>query len=227
MTREQVLAKIRKCLALGNSSEPHEAAAAMRQARALMDQHGIDADQVAASAMTHHFARAGSRPPPHLRLLELTISDALGVRGFWARWAGTIIFIGPDPAPEVAAHAWIVLTRALEQGRRRYVDTLTRCRTATKRRRGEAYALGWVRGVKQVVFFYGGISAETKRAIESYAEQTFGKSQSAKPKPKTITKRDMGAVVAGYRDGRQQTLHRPLDGNTAAPALTAETPDNG
>lgn len=39
--RNKVLDKIRKCLALSTSSNEHEAAAALRQARKLMDAHGI------------------------------------------------------------------------------------------------------------------------------------------------------------------------------------------
>jgi len=38
---EKILGKIKKCLALATSSEPHEAAAAMRQAQKLMELHGI------------------------------------------------------------------------------------------------------------------------------------------------------------------------------------------
>src|SRR3546814_17733487 len=39
---DRVLNKIQKCLALSKSAEPHEAAAAMRQAQKLMDKYNID-----------------------------------------------------------------------------------------------------------------------------------------------------------------------------------------
>ncbi len=42
MTRDKALAKIKKCLALGRSTNPHEAAAAMRQAQKLMAEHGLN-----------------------------------------------------------------------------------------------------------------------------------------------------------------------------------------
>lgn len=47
MTREKVLDRIRKCLALSKSANEHEAAAALRQAQKMMDQHGVSEDDVA------------------------------------------------------------------------------------------------------------------------------------------------------------------------------------
>ena len=41
MTRDEAIAKIKKCLALGRSAQPHEAGAAMRQAQKLMQAHSI------------------------------------------------------------------------------------------------------------------------------------------------------------------------------------------
>ncbi|PIA66345.1 hypothetical protein CDR19_15110, partial [Ectopseudomonas toyotomiensis] len=39
MDRKKALDKVKKCLALANSSNPNEAAAAMRQARAMMEKY--------------------------------------------------------------------------------------------------------------------------------------------------------------------------------------------
>ena len=41
MTRDEAMARVRKCFRLGRSPNPHEAAAALRQAQALMRAHGI------------------------------------------------------------------------------------------------------------------------------------------------------------------------------------------
>lgn len=40
MNDQRILERIKKCLALSQSSEPHEAAAALRQAQKLMEMHG-------------------------------------------------------------------------------------------------------------------------------------------------------------------------------------------
>ncbi len=41
MNRDDALKKIKKCLALSRSANEHEAAAALRQAQALMREHGL------------------------------------------------------------------------------------------------------------------------------------------------------------------------------------------
>ena len=46
MIDPKILGKIKKCLALSSSDNPHEAAAAMRQAHALMAAHGVSAEQI-------------------------------------------------------------------------------------------------------------------------------------------------------------------------------------
>lgn len=64
--RAKILSRIRKCLALAQSSEPHEAAAALRQAQKLMAQHGIDAVDIELSAVVEAYVPAGrsAQVPP-------------------------------------------------------------------------------------------------------------------------------------------------------------------
>ena len=45
-TPEAVIDKIRKCMALAESENEFEAAAALRQAQRLMQQHGLSSDDV-------------------------------------------------------------------------------------------------------------------------------------------------------------------------------------
>ncbi len=51
MDREAVLKKIKKCMALSGSANEHEAAAALRQARALMEKFNLSAETVLASTV--------------------------------------------------------------------------------------------------------------------------------------------------------------------------------
>ena len=65
MTRAQALRRIRACLRLSASSEPHEAAAALRQAQALMREYGVtasEADLADVHTETRPMGRA-LRPP--------------------------------------------------------------------------------------------------------------------------------------------------------------------
>jgi hypothetical protein len=47
MNRDDLLRKIRACLRLSKSANEHEAAAALRQAQALMREHGISPREAA------------------------------------------------------------------------------------------------------------------------------------------------------------------------------------
>lgn len=45
-TRAALMAKIKKCLALAQSANEHEAALALEKARALMEEHGVSAEDL-------------------------------------------------------------------------------------------------------------------------------------------------------------------------------------
>ena len=49
---DRIIDKVKKCIALSKSDNPHEAAAALRQAQALMRKHGIDEAGIAASEIS-------------------------------------------------------------------------------------------------------------------------------------------------------------------------------
>lgn len=65
MDRESALKRIRKCLALAESDEPHEAAAALRHARALMDKFHVTESEAALSDITESSClSSGKRAAP-------------------------------------------------------------------------------------------------------------------------------------------------------------------
>ena len=52
MDKQKVLEKIKKCLALGESANEHEAAQAIRQAQILMKKYGISENDVELSGIS-------------------------------------------------------------------------------------------------------------------------------------------------------------------------------
>ncbi len=91
---DKVIQRIRKCLALGTSPEPHEAAAALRQARKLMDQYGISDDQVKLADVNEKSASAGrdaQTPPSWITDLARIICEAFGVARYY-----NATFVGPS-----------------------------------------------------------------------------------------------------------------------------------
>ena len=123
MTRDQALQKIKKCLALAASSNPHEAAAAMRQAQKLMQEHGLDEADVNLADVAE--VVMDGRNVPMVRWetgLAKIVADAFGclthtgVRlslngGATHRRVRAFTFIGVGASAEIAGYAFAVLSR--------------------------------------------------------------------------------------------------------------------
>ncbi len=149
MIDKSIIAKIRKCLALGRSSNEHEAAAALAKARALMEEHGVSQTELAMAEIEESTSRASrtQKPPIWENYLCRTVERALGVASFIAS-NGDRTFVGRGAAPEIAAYAFAVLFRRLKSARADYVASqLKRCRPGRKRQRADIFSQGWASAV--------------------------------------------------------------------------------
>jgi len=150
--RAAILRRIRACLALADSPEPHEAAAAMRQAEALMRKHGLDRAAVDQSVVEERPASLGRGRllPPYLMALSNMVGEVMGCV-VYARAPHTAVFVGVGAAPEVAAYAYEVLGRQLLVGRALHRKRRTRGAAHKRTQRADAWAAGWVAGVRHLV----------------------------------------------------------------------------
>ena len=111
----RILDKIKKCLALAASDNPGEAEAALRQAKKLMDKHGITEAQVKLAEVKSMESKA---PPARDRAARLANMIALA---FACRLilhhpsrGGAFEFIGKGHYPELAQYTYAVLWKRLE-----------------------------------------------------------------------------------------------------------------
>lgn len=156
MTRDQARDKVKKLLRLGKSSNMHEAAAAMRQAQALMRQHAIDEQELRETQPDDTVevttsGRRGASPPVYAVGLVHGICAAFGVDaiagGTLQSWR--FHFFGPAWRTQLAEYAFTVLLRQLERDRRKH---LNRVRLAKNRAaRGDVFGVGWAHGVSKVL----------------------------------------------------------------------------
>ncbi len=223
MTRNEAIARIKKCLALSGSSNEHEAAAALRQAQALMRQFAVEEDHIAASYVSEAACKSGvrSEPPQHLCHLGRTIGNAFACDLFFSHdLRGQIVkFVGADPGPALAQYAYTVLRRALERDRSAYVATLKRCKRTTKIRRGKAFALTWVLAVSSTVSEFAGTDEDRER-IASYLSSHYPALTTTPVRKTKIQARDENALAAGFRSGSQQSLRRPMSGGSVQKRIT-------
>ena len=223
MDKDDILRKIEKCLALAKSSEPAEAAAALRQAQALMREHGVS--QLEAQAIgarecsvkaAAHARRAGTKPtlPALWPMLSAASSSLRAAES--SRWssvaAGRLLAQcrGGTVHPAGAPAADGTCPRRAHQGQ---VEAL---RPKNKTARADAFCQGWV----------AAIASRTPHGVLGRSEGcNRGPHAAESPEPGKFTprSRDAGArgwadQVAGHRAGAGVQLHQGV-GASSAPLM--------
>lgn len=227
MNRDDAIRKIRACLARASSSNETEAAAAMRQAQALMREHGLDADGVELASVREHEVKACFKPVLAWEAdLIGVVAGAFGcevistvkidgkMQGL--RWPMREVrywrLIGIDAAPEVAAYAFEVLAGQCVRARRTHIGRQSKnCKASTKAARGDLFARGWVWAVRDLVDRFAG-TAHNKELVARFMREKYPALGAAK-----IQHRDRGRNVrdddvAGAIAGRRATLNRGVGG---------------
>lgn len=223
MNRDQALSKIKKCLALSGSSNPHEAAVALQQAQKLMQAHGISDSDVLLSDVGTATGKACTQS---LSLWESALANAIAKAfGCQIMWQKTqirraymataykleIVFVGIGNAPEIAEYAWSILSKQCAKQRLLHLQKQPKqCKPITKTARADLFARGWVHGMQEQLDAYVG-SDRQNALIESYMAQHHPDLKTHKPrntvKGKNVTNND---IHQGVLQGRQANLKRGL-----------------
>lgn len=227
MTRAEALRRIRACLRLTASDEPHEAAAALRQAQALMAQHGITADEVDLADVQTATRPAGRalRPAAWLVGLANMVGAAMGACALFdplrtrSGWTGRVRFVAVGPRAEIAAYAFTVCARQLADGRRRVLHRSCRLKRATRMRRANLWCEYWVEGAARHVQALALPSRETALVDAWFArrEIVVKDGRAARPDP-----RDVQTMLDGLAAGAEARLHPGVPGGARPPALPGQ-----
>ncbi len=227
--RDKILDKIKKCLALSASSNEHEAEAALRQARKMMEAHGITDQDIRAAEAEEHRAKSGakSQPANWEAMLASKIADAFACQvvfcgGFWSK-PGEWCFIGCGAAPEVAHYAFTVLHRQAKRAREEHIKTrLKRCKVATKTRRADLFSEGWVRSVSRTIVAFAGTDQQAA-AIDAYMAKHYPALRSLKSRDRNdgrkLRDHEYDDYAAGHRSGKNAQLNRGVSGSEQQLAL--------
>lgn len=224
MDKSKAISKIRKCLALAKSSNPGEAAAAMRQAQALMRQFEVSDAEIELAAVREERIRATSARPQvwEVYLAEL-VAKSLGCQVLnetervWPslRRECRFVFVGVEAHAEMAGYAFHVLQRQARQHRADYIATHTRGRKqAAKSAAGDAFAAAWVQQVSRLLTAYAGPEAAAAKA-QAYVQQKYPALPEAKPGKRGLEgagKAGGHHFLAGALAGRKAQLARGVDG---------------
>jgi len=225
MTRDEALKKIKKCLALAKSQNPHEAAAAMRQAQKLMAEHSLDEQAVSMADVSESKVSAVSQA--HVKwesALFAIVAEAFGCQRYIeigsrmlpnGRWVKhrRIVFIGVGAAAEVASYAYEVLSRQCAKARADHISKQPgSCKRITKTARGDQFALGWAYGVRGLLDKFANGDVNDK-LLESYMETKHPDMTTVKPVDRSVGRnvRD-NDLENGFASGKQAQLQRGVGG---------------
>lgn len=225
--REKIIAKIKKCLALSASANEHEADAALRQARRLMEIYGVSDLDIEAAEAAERRAKAGAqkRPANWETALACRVGDAFGCRVIFRseRHIGQWTFIGCGAAPEVSQYAFEVLLRQAKRARAEHiVSRLKRCKTATKTMRADLFCEGWVSAVTKTIKEFA-LDDRQAQAISAYVSTHYPALSALASRDRNegrrLSGREYDDVAAGYTLGRSAELNRGVGGVAAPLAL--------
>jgi hypothetical protein len=169
-TKKKLLKRLRKILALVDSSNPGEAAAALHQANNLMAKHGLSAMDAQTSSVeeVELTLRAATVSRADNYLMGV-VTKALGVivyiRRFekhpgYKRPPATVIFIGESHMAQIAVYAFETLRKKMHLNMRdAFADLIETagvsiedrklCKMTPKQK--DAYAFGWCAAIKEKV----------------------------------------------------------------------------
>ncbi|MDR1995125.1 DUF2786 domain-containing protein [Azonexus sp.] len=229
-SREKIIEKIRKCLALSSSSNQHEAAAALRQAQKLMEMHSISDMDIAAAEVGERRAKSNVTAKPPLWETQLAghIADAFGCSLLftqsWQTRRAEWNFIGLGAGPEVAQYAFSVLLRQVRLARTEHIKTvLKRCKPATKTRRADLFCQGWVDvAASKIDSFASGTKHEA--TIDAYLTIRYPELTDLKSTDRNgrrnLRRHEVGDLLSGRVAGSNANLNRGIGGDEERRALT-------
>ena len=229
MELSKVLSKIQKCLALGASSNEHEAAAAMRQAQKLMAEYNVDPETVGQVVVeiARSTSTSCSKPPLWEQWLAVAIAKNFGCKVLLHRgWFDSFLnkngslaqysFIGPRHQAMTSAWTMDLLLKRVASGRSAHIKSKSAETRAVIIAAGNTYAEAFVGALQSKIEVFAGNSPATDKAIILMLETQTGRTAeerdaaaATKPKLKRA-KGSMEDYMAGRKAGEDTPLHRPI-----------------
>ena len=222
--KERILAKIQKCLNLSNSSNPNEAAQALKQAQALMRKYNIDAGVINDCGEIGSGERLQVTKTKNMAewvaTLLSSIQQIFCVTAIISRQAsyyeGTqyrtlVQFYGDKSDVAIAEYAFNFLLRLLKKHRANYYSKLNGLYKPSKLTvMADNYARGWVMGVHSEMAdlrpYKDDAYVEQKKKVASYVDEIHGKLDFDEHKKSKFD--DVNSMRAGYVDGKEVEINR-------------------
>jgi len=210
---EKIIDKIAKCLRLSDSGNPNEAAAALRQARRLMEKYRISEADVRLADIQESGIDTGTAYTPPFWMLALAnlVAGAFDCRVILARRFGCrpeYRFIGLGQSAEIATYTFRVLLRQLERSRKRFVATLD-AGDEERERRGDVFAQAWLFRVARTVRTFAG-DPQVAETVAEHIQRRYGEVDEMSATPREAERADFEDILEGIRAADGVSLFHPV-----------------
>ncbi|EHB6134581.1 DUF2786 domain-containing protein [Salmonella enterica] len=217
--KDKAIRRLKKLMALTSSSNANEASAALARAQKLMEAHGVTRDDIEIldinESICDYWPVGASNPPHYMAYLLQVIKDAFGVDYVLLGGCG-VSFYGLYNRPELAAYTFEVLGRQLMKARRDFIKTQNkRIKTSTKTARGDKFAEGWIIATLNKIEKLARTAREVALA-ERWLEKKYTRIVTRHARQSGKTRDNDNARNSGYREGKQASLHQPVNGQEQA-----------
>lgn len=228
MDNTRILDRIKKCLALSESPEPHEAAAAMRQAQKLMEIHGISLAQVKMADIGEAQVKSKvsvSKPKDYEVALVVNVAKAFGCKVLWTKSNsynvnvfGSYTIIGLKSQIELASYTCDVMMRKLVKARAAFTNALPSQMYRTKKTvEADGFCKGWVSTIKKTVVEFAHPEA-TQSLIDDY-QKAVTEGREAKVQQRVA---GQNGYLAGKEAASKESIHRPVNGAAKTLQISAK-----
>ena len=222
MDQQKIIDKISKCLRLSESCNPNEAAAALRQARRLMQKHNISEVDIHTAQMEEASAEKGSHYNPPFWSLALSdiVAKAFDCRVLIGRRYGKqpeYRFIGLDCSPTVASYTFTILFRKLEQARDAFLLEPDGMDEVEANRRKDVFAQAWLFRVANKVKEFVADESVCK-VVNEYVKDVYGNTDALIQDPTETEHGDYDDILSGMRAAEEIELYRSMS-NSFPPTL--------
>lgn len=214
MGQGKIIEKIFKCLRLSESSNPNEAALALRQAHNLMQKYNISEHQVRSARVAERAVESGfkSNPPFWALALVNLVADVFDCRGFIDRYFqdhSEFRFIGLGATAEVATYSFTVLLRKLTSAREEFLESMDESDEVEQQRRADIFAQAWLFRVETTIKeFVGNIPA--RETVDKYVHEKYGQTSEYIAEPAETQEEDMEPILCGMRAANDVSLFSPV-----------------
>lgn len=216
MDKEKVLDKIKKCLALGQSANEHEAAQALKQAQALMEKYKVNAVDIALSKVSEREAdqKMAFKLADWQWGVANMIADIFGCQSY--QRGKTMMFYGIGNRAEISAYAFDVVYRQISADRRKFLKTCQARKPAHRTYLADQFCGGWIVSAWKIVKKFE-MSDEEKAIMDGYKKKEYpdmveARTRDAKSSPLQGSKMEYEALTQGMESGKQVQLHHAMNG---------------